>query len=192
MNLLSGARFYLAGPVESAGISYWRRDLTPLLVEHFGAVVWDPLVKPGWMPDVDGAAQAALKFDVTSERTRSINGVLRKFCQHMVANCDIVIVMVDKTFTVGTFEELGIAKYKPIFVLTDGKDIPSMWLVDQLDAYNNLEFVFHDGIDSLLVTLCKISLGEIKLDDPFKWMFLTYNLGASHVSDNFKIGDKSS
>jgi hypothetical protein len=192
MNWLRNARFYLAGPIESSdNADFWRSRLETILPHRFDSVVWNPLQKPKWIPDVDGTAQAALKSDISSERTRSINGILRKFCQHMAANCDIFIVKIDKTFTVGTFEELGIAKYKPVFVLTGESGIPSMWLVDQLDAYNNIDFVFHHGVDELVETLDRVDRGGVKFEDPYRWMFLTHNLGVNHVRSDFKNGNQS-
>jgi hypothetical protein len=49
-----------------------------------------------------------------------------------------------------------------------------MWLVDQLDAYDNLGFTFHVTMGSLVHTIRQIDSGVVVPSDKFRWIFLTY------------------
>lgn len=178
MGLLENARIYLSGPIESSkDATSWRdrisKDLKPIKVK-----IWDPLVKPSWMnASVDGAKQQQYKKQLCDNTCSSEiidnNHSVRKMGLHLAANCDILIVKVGEQ-TVGTWEELQVARFKPIFVICEDIDIPSMWLVDQLDAYHNINFVFHRTIHSLVYLLNRIDGGKVNFKDPYKWSFLTY------------------
>lgn len=150
------------------------------------AIVWDPYYKPPWMDKFDGSVQREMRSNLSDPSTIRANGDIREYCLHLAANCDIFILYLDGTFTVGALEELAVAKYKPIFVISD--DIPSMWLVDQLDAYNCSDFVFHDTIFDLVNLLLKVDNGTIDLQkvmgiNLFKWMFML-NGGDYATSDD--------
>jgi len=171
MDKLKNTTAYLAGPVESSkDPNNWRKEASTKL-KTLNITPWDPLIKPRWVPQIDGKAQAKMKEDIP--KYQETNKMLRKFCLHLAANATFIIVKIDKTFTVRTFEEIAVAKYKPVFVISE--DIPSMWLVDQLDAYDNLEFVFHKSIDSLMDLLKKINRGEVHPQPLVKWPSLTYD-----------------
>ena len=57
MGNLSGSRVYLCGAVEvESDPNNWRSLIRPFLKE-FDLVVLNPLLKPAWMPVVDGKVQ---------------------------------------------------------------------------------------------------------------------------------------
>lgn len=174
MNLLRNARVYLSGPIEAVDdAETWRVKITQPLLQ-MGAKVWDPLVKPDWVEDIDGAKQREMKQCLLDGVcVKSSNCMVRQLGLHLAANCDLVIVRINKEFTVGTFEELAVAKFKPVLCLCDDA-IPSMWLVDQLDAYDNWKFIFHTKMKSLVHTLRQIDSGTIVPQDKFRWIFLNY------------------
>jgi hypothetical protein len=185
MNKLRGARIYLSGPIESAKNSTnWRNKLAgKLSLPDIGVRIWDPLQKPSWADDIDGPKQVQMRMALESVHSedmirniKSRNNMIRRLGQSMAAQCDIMVLGVDGSFTVGSLEEVDIAEHKPIFVLNlQSGRIPSMWLVDQLDAYNNIDFVFHEDIASLEKTIRGIDSGEIELTDRYRWLFLTHD-----------------
>jgi hypothetical protein len=178
VNLLKGARVYLSGPIEAVtDAKTWRKQITlPLL--SMGIEVWDPLVKPKWIEDIDGLKQREMKQclldDSDSDLVSFRNHNIRQFGLHLAANCDFVIMRIScREFTIGTYEELAVARYKPVLCLCDNR-VPSMWLVDQLDAYDNLGFTFHVTMGSLVHTIRQIDSGVVVPSDKFRWIFLTY------------------
>lgn len=202
INLLVGAKVYLSGAIEAdQNASTWRNRLTPRL-EELGMTVWDPLVKPDWMAKVDGPGQAAWKA-VIANQTRlkktdsadefvknshawsqelkplleieQMNREIRKVCLKIAGHCDLMLVKIDKKiFTVGTWEELTVAVQRsiPIFILCDEK-IPSMWLVDMLDAYYKPDEVFFQTEDALIKHLSDISTGVAQVDKS-DWASITF------------------
>ena len=192
MGCLEGSRAYLCGAVEAAGDpNSWRDEFTNLS-KNLNLRIINPMVKPGWVPPISPTWQIKAKEIVLSKdvvkRDRTIlwNGIVRKWCLGMVRVCDFVIVKITGEFTVGTFEELKVAEWKPIFVICD-KKIPSMWLVDQLGLYDTLDLYVHEDVQSLVKTLGDIDAERIKTDlDPFKWMFLSkflFGQGCSEWDD---------
>lgn len=173
MGTLKDATIYTSGPIESSNDCVsWREAVTPYLLD-FGMVVWNPLKKPTWVPNVDGITQRQMRKmfsfdDIVKEK----NSAIRKYGLHCAANCDIILLRVTGEHTVGTYEELSVARFKPVLCWCDEK-IPSMWLVDQLGAYDCVDFVFHITMESLLKTLSWINDGN-DLPDNYKWMFLTH------------------
>lgn len=203
MNLLNKARFYLSGPIERSThhAHTWRRDLSDRIHAAVpGAVIWDPLVKPSWMIDINGPQQQLMRECVEKwhgndtdnpvyKDIRKQNKMIRNFGMSMAVNCDIIIIKIDDHPTVGSIEELVLGQYKPVFVLTDGKKlVPSMWMLDLLDAYDHIGFVFHRTVDSLVNTIAGVDRGG-PLPDNFRWMFLT-NQGDKHAILQHEDGSK--
>ena len=94
----------------------------------------------------------------------------------MVAQADFCIVKLDRTFTVGTFEELSLCRYKPVFVVSEDPAI-STWLVAQLDIFvSDMRTYFHPHLTSLMNTLRLIDHGSLPVAKN-KWMFVTYPNG---------------
>lgn len=190
MSLLKDATIYLSGPIEaSQDPNSWRNRLRPKL-EALGLVVWDPLVKPAWMHQITGPEQAAWKklFSDPSARdctdmiqcndAKTKNREIRDVCLAITNSANMMIVKVDKkTFTVGTWEEVTIAaqQKKPTFFLVDGEEnlIPSMWLVDMFDAYNNPRDVFFPSEDALFSYLKAVDDGNRYINNT-RWAFKTY------------------
>lgn len=177
MGFLQGVSVYLSGPIEAASNpNSWRDQLTPKL-ESLGLVVWDPLVKPSWMVDVDGQGQRRMK-DVLrnggdSSSIERKNSEIRRVGRALAYACNIMIVGIRREFTVGTWEEVTIASQcgKPVFFLADDP-IPSMWLVDMFDAYD-LEGIFFQSQDDLVKYLIGINNHNVHIDR-VKWIFKTY------------------
>jgi hypothetical protein len=180
MGLLNNSTVYLSGAVEAhQDPDSWRNQLTVKLKE-LGIKAYNPLIKPFWVPDIDGPTQASWKSTITNpiiQKTEldtiwSINGELRQFCLHLAAAANFMVVKIDKVFTVGTFEEIGLAKHKPVFVISDG--VPSMWLLDQLGLDQNMldEYVFK-SVDDLVNQLKLIDAGRQMLPRN-KWLFMAY------------------
>ena len=187
MNFLKGVSVYLSGPIEACQDKgeTWRQRLTPQL-EKLGLEVWDPLVKPSWVPPADGSTQISWK-QLLFEHGRDgkslyyidnitmKNSSLRSTCLSLANNCNIMIVkIVKETFTVGTWEEVVIGQRRgtPMFFLCSDP-IPSMWLLDMMKAYNTFKEVFFQTEESLLHHLELINNKSIKVDN-ITWIFKTY------------------
>jgi hypothetical protein len=190
--LLKNVRVYLGGAVESHhSPNGWRTTISKPL-ETLGMVVLNPLLKPAWMPQIDAAQQRKMKETLThylnpidrynwcieAQRIASDNNAIRQYCLALVRMADILIIYLDRTFTVGSFEELSIARGKPIFIIS--KDpIPSMWLMDQLNLYSQrFRLYVHKSIKSCIKTLTQIHHNKtvtviLPYLDPFEWIFLS-------------------
>jgi hypothetical protein len=171
---LKGARVYLCGPVEYSVDLSWRERVTEELSD-LGLVFWNPLVKPSWMVDVDGVMQGKVKLDVLSgvPEAKVVNGLIRRWCLHLVSNCDVVILRCSGEPTVGTWEEISLAKYKPVLCWCD-EDAVSAWLVDQLDLCIGGSLFF--GLGELAGFLRMVNLtGRVSdyVSDYFKWSFIS-------------------
>ena len=185
MHFLKGVSVYLSGAIEACQDKgkTWRQRMTPFL-EGLGLQIWDPLVKPYWVPPIDGVRQASWKryFGPTSEwpdGSKNIaflhNKLLRQVCLALANNCNIMIVKIDKAIpTFGTWEEVGIAQRRgiPVFFICSEK-IPSMWLIDQFDAYKYPQLIFFQSDVSLFDHLQLIDNGSIEVDN-IAWIFKTY------------------
>jgi hypothetical protein len=168
---LKGARVYLCGPVEHSVDLSWRDQVAKELSD-LGLIFWNPLVKPSWMFDVDGVMQGQIKRDILAGVGEAgvINGLIREWCLHLVSNCDIVILRCSGEFTVGTWEEISLAKYKPVLCWCDEKAV-SAWLIDQLGQDPKDSFFFK--LDDLAKYLRNINVtGEVP--DLLKWSFITH------------------
>lgn len=171
MGRLKDVRCYLCGPVENSDSPItWRDEITNPL-RQIGLIIYDPLRKPKWMPPVDGKAQKDMRTNLGSPETRLKNHAARTFCMNIVRHCNIIILKMDYTFTVGTFEEIAIASGKPIFVIS--KEITSMWLIDQLNLYDGprRDLYWCPTTIDCLNKMRKIDQGLIDVD-PFEWVFL--------------------
>ena len=171
---------YLAGAVELHNTpENWRQQITPKL-QKLHIEVHNPLIKPPWMPQIDGKKQKNMKQKLLHENTTPIemrtirenNHSIRKYCLALVRTSDIIIAKIDKTPTVGTYEELNYAKDKPIFIISK-EPIPSMWLLDQLDIcnHNEIHTYLHQNTETLIQTLQDILQNKIDID-PYKWIFI--------------------
>lgn len=173
---------YLCGAIEVHQDPHsWRNQITSPL-EALDIAVLNPLVKPKWVPQIDAGGQRAM-CDKLLDRGTTHGGIIqiieqnhtiREFCLSLVRIADFIIVKLDKTFTVGTFEEIKAAQGKPIFVISDD-EIPSMWLADQLGHYfeGRRLMYSHRDINSCLTVLRGINEGNVNIDNQ-SWIFLEY------------------
>ena len=183
MNFLKGVSVYLSGAIEATQDkgTTWRQRVTPFL-ENLGMNVWDPLVKPDWVPEANGVRQTEWKkllidgiANLAIEGIIKDNSSLRKVGCSLANNCNTMIVKIDKTiFTVGTWEEVMIGQRRgiPMFFLC-AESIPSMWLLDMVNAYQNPEEVFFQTELDLFKHLQLIDNNSTKVDN-IAWIFKTY------------------
>jgi hypothetical protein len=173
----------MAGAVETAPDPFnWRNVLSRQLLE-LDIIPLNPLIKPSWFKDFTVDDQYLFKEvirkqhnSLTSESNESWiqNKTMRQFCLHLIASANFVIVKLDKTFTVGTFFELSLCKYKPVFILTDDPAL-STWLIAEFDLEPcELKEYFHKDIDSLISYLRQVDGGNIIPSNKLKWCFMTY------------------
>lgn len=182
MGLLNNTSVYLSGPVElDNNCISWREEFTKFL-NKIGVDVWDPLIKPDWMPiqTVGPDAQNNIKNMLLDNDSRKYcyNTIIRNMGLRLAYACDWMICVLKKDiFTAGTFEELSVASKcgKPILLLTPDYKILSMWLIDQIigDDINYRDQYVFDNKEKLLNHIIKIDDGIIELD-PLKWIFLSY------------------
>ncbi len=185
LNKLADHRVYLCGAVERKPKQEWRTRITKLCENRFHMNVFNPLVKPHWMPKVSGKSQQKMYEDLINGDQRQVataaiknnNNMTRIYCLALSRSADIIILHYDhEAHTVGTFEEITSNIHKPIFVLAEKRKV-SMWLIDQLDLYSpiNRKVYLHFSLDSLGATMDGINRGDIDVKfDPFKWIFLTH------------------
>lgn len=175
MGNLAGIKFYLSGPVESSKDPLnWRNIITNKLIKY-NSIVLNPLEKPIWMSNIDGQRQYNMRKQYSGpgllESEITQNKEIRQYCLSLVRYCDIMITYLDNTFTVGTFEEIKNADGKPIFIIS--KDVPSMWLIDQLNLYGHRKTLyFHNSIDDFILKLDEIDNDHSDID-PYEWIFIT-------------------
>lgn len=187
MNKLVNSTVYLCGSVEYDSSQLdWRADISKKLSE-LNIIPWNPLVKPVWFPSFDRNIQNSWKEEIRkfySDSSPSYvmddiwhkNAKIREFCLHLVANSNFIIVKLDKTFTVGSFFELSLCKYKPVFVISEDPTI-SNWLISELNfTPNEFKNHFHKDIDSLMKYLNKIDSGAIIPNNLMRWSFMTYKI----------------
>ena len=183
MGLLADTRVYLAGPVEhDSKAAAWRDEITPDL-EDLNITVWNPLQKPDWIMEeakVDGPGQLKLKEELLhgypggAEIAARANHEIRKMGLRLAAASDFIICRLPKTFTAGTFEEIGNAakEGKPVLFWVDEK-YPSMWLYDQFAFGQSAANVFFTSREDLLRYLQRINNGKSSYD-PFRWIFMSW------------------
>jgi hypothetical protein len=197
---LYNATAYLQGSVEnSTDPKSWRNIISQQL-RKLHIIPWDPLKKPKWYPNITAETQRSWKKGIREQyysktllqESKEIwqqNESLRKFCLHMVSNANIIIFKIDKTFTVGSWEELSTCKYKPVFIITEDPAI-STWLIAQLELEpQEIQEYIHKDIDSLINYLGKINRGATIPSNCLKWMFMTYT--SSDTSGKYAINSLS-
>jgi hypothetical protein len=188
MGKLKGKRIYLGGPVEACGLDLtpaqdWRQQITPKL-SRLGLTVLNPLIKPAWMPNIDGKGQCDMrsKLSTGNELKQSEidnNNITRQWCLNLVRISDILIFNLHGNVkTYGTYEELACSSQKPVFLILDDIHIPSMWIASQLGLYNawDISFYIHDSPDSILQRLVDVNQEGsemFKFKNKLKWSFLT-------------------
>lgn len=192
MGLLKGTSVYLIGSVDHhKDPRKWRKEIATELLQPLGVKVYDPIIKPEWFNedyplDCD-PSQDFLQFKQLlkstlswSEHTKNLTekrmwGV-RELCLRMAHDANFIIASLPRKFTVGTFEELGVAasSKKPILVyLPDGADT-STWLPPQmgrsLESFRKNTF---STMEELYNRVRSIDSGDADVDN-LEWIFLSY------------------
>ena len=188
--MLENSTVYLAGAVETASDPFnWRNVISQQLSE-LGIISLNPLIKPKWFKDFTIDDQYSFKEVIRQqydphrlkERASTFelsenwaqNKAMHQFCLHLISSANFVIVKLDKTFTVGTFFELSLCKYKPVFILADDPAL-STWLIAELDLEPyELKDYFHRDTNSLISYLRQINNGDVIPNNKLKWCFMTY------------------
>jgi hypothetical protein len=187
MGILSGSTVYLAGAVEAADNPHnWRHTISTRL-RNLNITPWNPLIKPWWFSDITVEEQRSWKDLIRNyhsdkqhpdsvDKILSTNAKLREFCLHLASGANFIIVKLDKTPTIGTFFELSLCKYKPVFVISDDPAI-STWLIAELGTtrYEYTDY-FHKDIDSVMSYLSNIDNGKLEPYNLMKWSFITYRM----------------
>jgi len=177
-NRLRGTACYLAGPmtdVADLGIG-WRQVITPEL-RAMGVVVLDPTNKPIDIGKEDAEARSKFKAmrDVGDlEGVRQAMKVIRRVDLRCVDLSSFVIIRLDGTSTMGTYEELalGVKEQKPVLIWLDGtlnRQNVNPWLLSQVP----LEHVF-ESQEELLTYLRAID-SSINHPEDRRWMLFAFN-----------------
>lgn len=184
--LLSNTKVYLAGPVErDDDCNSWRDQITPIL-EELNVLVFNPLSYPKWFKDYCGDVSPEIQRNDKSILNRLVqddqldddyenyeyyvrNDIIRKCCLRLASAADWIICKVS-TNTVGTFEEIGIARQqgKPVLFFSNDEDLDSCWRA--LQFYNG-DKIWFNNIDSLISRIKEIDKGELCVNR-FEWIFL--------------------
>lgn len=178
MGLLSNTRVYLAGPVEQDNDpNGWRNSIKGRLNE-LGIICWDPLDKPVWIDrSFTGVAQRADKHELVKlsgcgsafahNSVYARNVEIRRVALRLASAADFVICKIGGP-TVGTFEELALAKtcLKPVLFFGE---IDSSWRCVQF--LSNGYTAFHPTMDALLEYLNDVDK-TINSVSPVDWIFL--------------------
>jgi len=175
MNRLKDCKVYLAGPVE-ADNNYmsWRNNISKSLYD-MNLIVWNPTIHPSWIqykitPEIQTQDKKVLNDLVFGESIRydrlKANDYIRKVCLRLVSACDFIICKIDKP-TVGTYEELSLAKLqnKPILFLS--KNLDSCWRAAQ---FYDIASWFKNEKELLNHLKC-IDNGDDVVDN-LNWIFL--------------------
>lgn len=190
-NLLANTRVYLAGAVEhDKGAKSWREQITERL-KPFSVQVYDPLVKPLWLPEIckkDPSlyrpALAGNSEVLTKQQVYDANVDVRKLCLAHVAAADWIVCYMPIKYTAGTFEEIYLAQQlnKPVFfMIPDG--VPSTWMLPMFTTPENQDRVFFKDWDSMFGYLEGINSGEFNID-PYKWVSIMYPRGVEAARRN--------
>lgn len=189
MELLSGSKIYLCGQVEnSTDAVSWREHVTKYLHNlNKDIIVWDPLVKPQWMPENtknDSVAVSDRKHLLDKTTNKSLqcieaNYYLRKICKQLANKCDIMIANITSTFTWGSIDELeiGIDRNIPIFLAMPDGIISAYGIAGIANYHLLIDYYIHETIDEVLDMVKKVNNGEILLAkmDPEKWLYLSWH-----------------
>ncbi len=147
-NRLRGAACYLAGPMSACsdfGAS-WRQGVAPIL-KSMGVVIFDPTNKPIEIGQEDAIARRDLdqmRRDGDMEGVRDFLKVIRRVDLRCVDLASFVIVRLDGSHTMGTFEEIAMAvrEQKPLLVWLDGTltlKTVNPWLLAQVPLHHVFE-----------------------------------------------------
>lgn len=156
---------YLCGPIEHDGEPRgWRERLSEELLKIQPKItVYNPLVKPHDMPPEAKIPQSqywvALKRaagTVTKDLETSFRGMHAciEMCRSMVSWSELIICRLPKVFTVGTIEELVLAKQwgkRVVFLCPEG--IPSFWLLVEFAEPSTIDDVFFLTEEKLLAKI---------------------------------------
>ncbi len=176
-NRLRGAAVYLAGPMTDCpdlGIG-WRESLIPEL-KSMGVVVLDPTNKPIDIGKEDAEARShfkAMRDAGDLEGVRQVMKVIRRVDLRCVDLASFVIVRLDGTPTMGTFEEIamGVREQKPVLIWLDGaytKANVNAWLLSQVP----LEHVF-ESREELLAYVRTID-DSVEHPEDRRWMLFNF------------------
>lgn len=172
---LTGARCYLAGPIDYAkddGI-VWRRDMTEFL-NGYGSIVLDPTDKPTTQCKYNevGDEKANIKQLIKLERWDELRDLAKSIALvdlRMVEVSDFLIAYVNtKLHMCGTYDEIfqSLNQRKPTYVVIDGgKAAMPLWLRAKL----NHNFVF-GSFDDLKEYLTALHTGVVE-PDYTRWVF---------------------
>lgn len=194
MNLLANTRVYLAGAVEhDKGAKSWREQITERL-EPFHVQVYDPLVKPLWLPEIckkDPSlyrpALAGNCPELSKQDVYDANVDVRKLCLAHVAAADWIICYMPIKYTAGTFEEIYLARQlnKPVFfMIPDG--VPSTWLLPLFTTPEGQDLVFFKSWDAMFEHINKLDQG-ITAMDPYKWVSVMYPRGVEDAKAKLQM-----
>lgn len=153
-NRLRASACYLAGPMTDCpnlGVS-WRQSITTQL-KSMGVVVLDPTNKPIEIGKEDAAARQNFKDmrdEGDYEGVRQFMKIVRRVDLRCVDLSSFVIVRLDGTPTVGTYEEIAMAvsQCKPTLIWLDGDlnlNNVNAWLLSQVP----LDHIFESKEDLL-------------------------------------------
>ena len=181
MSLLKNKRVYLAGPVEQdPGAKGWRERVTEHL-KRYDIFVYDPLVKPDWIPEICRAKPSSylpvLRGDSTEYPKSDIfmaNTILRDLCLRSVTAADFVICYHPKKWTSGTWEEIYLAgqQNKPVLLcIPDG--LQSTWTPAVFSTAESMSQNFFYSWEEMFMFLRQLDAGEVEVDR-IKWLPLFY------------------
>jgi len=192
MKILSHSKIYLCGQIEQdIDAAGWRIDLANRLhLLNPTIKIWDPLIKPDWVPAGVASDNAFLhkKFilpdaSLDDKLTKGrlcfeANKDVRYICKMLASKCDILIARINKLFTWGSIDELEIAIQRgiPIFLwLPDGL-ISIYGIAGCIKHYQFVDEYVHYSLESMLNTLSEIDSGSNALPsaDPETWLYLTW------------------
>lgn len=141
MNRLRGAACYLCGPMEKTADNGcgWRNGLAPLL-KDMGVVVFDPCNKHIEVSDESAETRDAMnrfREQGLLNTYRDWMKGIRRVDLRCIDLASFVIVRLDGTPTVGTWEEIamGVSEQKPVLIWLDGslnKANVNGWLLAQV------------------------------------------------------------
>lgn len=173
MGLLNKTKCYLAGPIEFADGSVWRKGISARL-KLMGVTVFNPFEKP-FVNSVEESDEVRQKLFALRA-----NGKLQEVHEHMkrvvsddLAQCDwsnFVICYINPVVpTFGTMSELTYSNIckRPIYIVTEGgRNCTPLWILGMIKP----EFIF-DSFELLMSHLQKMDKGEVLFDSP-RWKIL--------------------
>lgn len=177
MNRLRASACYLAGPMthcDDLGRS-WREEITPHL-QRMGVAVLDPTQKPieiGIENEEARETLARMREAGDLEGVRDFIKVIRRVDLRCVDLSSFLIVRLDGTPTIGTYEEIALAvsQSKPVLLWLAGdlkRNNVNGWLLAQVQ----LDYVF-ESMEDLLEYLRGINESEQHPNDR-RWMLFDF------------------